>query len=139
MTASGTVWWNELRTPDEKGAQAFYTELFGWQTFQLDATDASKPAKDNAQTYTVWMSGWKQVGGMLGAEPDAGSEKPASTKACWVPFIAVEDVDQCASRACLLGGAVVEDPFDIPNSGRFALLRDPQGAVFGIARPLDVD
>jgi len=126
MVSFGTVWWNELRTPDENGASEFYTKLMGWQTFTVG------DAGNGGSAYTVWMSGWSQVGGML----PAGQSQTSEGFAGWVPFFAVEDVDNSARRAEELGGSVLEGPFDVPNSGRFALLRDPQGVVFGIARPL---
>jgi len=126
--AQGTVWWNELRTSDEKGAIEFYTKLLGWGTFQLSASESGETA--GAGAYTVWMTGWTQAGGMMRANGVA----PGG--AGWLPFISVDDVDECAQKASALGGVILEGPFDIPNSGRFAVLKDPQGAVFGIAKPL---
>ena len=41
----------------------------------------------------------------------------------------VADADRAAARAAELGGAVLLPPMDIPV-GRFAILADPQGAVF---------
>jgi hypothetical protein len=38
------------------------------------------------------------------------------------------------SRAAELGGKVCVPPTDIPNVGRFAVINDPQGAVFSIIR-----
>ena len=124
----GEVWWNELRATDTKGVTDFYTRLFRWGIYHVNGGDSAKPANDNEPSYTVWMSGWAQVGGMLPAAP--------GEKAGWIPFFSVDDVDASAAKAVELGGKIVEPPFDIANSGRFAVLEDPQGAVFGIAKPL---
>jgi predicted enzyme related to lactoylglutathione lyase len=105
----------------------------GWQVFQIGSTPG-KPSDDGEAAYTVWMAGWTQVGGMLQGMVGKGDEPLG-----WVPFMAVENVDECVKRAVELGGEVVEVPFDVPNSGRFALLRDPQGALFGVAKPLGTE
>lgn len=128
--SSGTVLWNELRTPDEDGAIDFYSRLIGWQPFRVGKLDAVQADLRREMPYTVWMMGWNQVGGMM-KMPTALS----GGEARWFPCIAVEDVDASARRAVELGGCVLEEPFDVPYAGRFALLRDPQGAHFGVGRP----
>jgi predicted enzyme related to lactoylglutathione lyase len=130
MTAVGTVWWIELRTTNEQVARDFYTRLMGWQTFQPGLSEPS----EGAGAYTVWMSGWKQVGGMMSGALNGGGALSG-----WVPFIAVKDVDDCAKRAAEMGAEILEEPFDIESSGRFALLRDPLGAIFGIAKPVSTE
>ena len=47
-------------------------------------------------------------------------------------YIAVDDVDENAKRAVELGGTVIKAPDDIPNTGRFAIIADPTGAMFSI-------
>lgn len=41
----------------------------------------------------------------------------------------VENVDETARQAAELGGEVLVPPRDIPQVGRFCVLRDPQGAT----------
>jgi len=48
-------------------------------------------------------------------------------------YFAVADTDDIAKRTPELGGKVISPPMDIPQ-GRFAVLADPQGAVFGVIR-----
>ncbi|MDX2265627.1 MAG: VOC family protein [Hyphomicrobiales bacterium] len=135
MTANGSIWWNELHTSDDQGAISFYTQLVGWRIFQLSGMDSLKPATESEPVYTVWMMGWSQAGGMMKLSPELSAKIPPS----WMPFIAVGDVDACADKAVALGGEIVAAPFDVANSGRFAILRDPQGALFGIGRPGDIN
>ena len=52
----------------------------------------------------------------------------------WLPYFAVEDCDASAAKAQALGGGTVVAPTDVPEVGRFAILRDPQGAVFAIIK-----
>ena len=49
---------------------------------------------------------------------------------------ASSDVDAYAGRVTKAGGAVHVPPTDIPNIGRFAMVADPQGAVFSLFKPL---
>jgi uncharacterized protein len=56
---------------------------------------------------------------------------PAEAPAHWATYFAVDDCDATLARAGELGGEAVAQPMDIP-AGRFAVVRDPQGAVFGV-------
>jgi predicted enzyme related to lactoylglutathione lyase len=47
----------------------------------------------------------------------------------------VEDVDATVARALELGASAVLEGMDVPEVGRVAVLRDPQGAMFGIIKP----
>ena len=50
----------------------------------------------------------------------------------WSVYFAVEDCDASTATATRLGGSVLTPPTDIPGVGRFAVLRDPQGAIFSV-------
>ena len=50
----------------------------------------------------------------------------------WMPYIEAGNVDDAARKVTSLGGTVVVPPSDIPGTGRFAVVRDPQGATFGL-------
>jgi uncharacterized protein len=49
-------------------------------------------------------------------------------------YFQVDDCDASAARATDLGGRVNVPPNDIPHVGRFAMLSDPQGAMFSIIK-----
>ena len=53
----------------------------------------------------------------------------------WMPYVETNDVDETARVASSLGGSIVSGPMDIPGTGRIAVVRDPQGATFGIYKP----
>jgi predicted enzyme related to lactoylglutathione lyase len=48
--------------------------------------------------------------------------------------VAVDDVDENAKLAAELGGKIIKEPMDIPNTGRFAIIQDPTGATFATFR-----
>ena len=50
----------------------------------------------------------------------------------WGVYISVDDADVTVRKAQQLGGAVVVPPTDIPTVGRFAVLKDPQGAMITV-------
>ena len=50
----------------------------------------------------------------------------------WMPYIEAGNVDDSTQKVTSLGGTVVVPPSDIPGTGRFAVVRDPQGATFGL-------
>ena len=72
------------------------------------------------------------------AQPDAGiiAMDPAwgNVPPHWIPYFQVADCDTAAAKAQELGGRVFVPPTDIPNVGRFAMLADPQGAMFSIIK-----
>jgi hypothetical protein len=54
----------------------------------------------------------------------------AGAPASWLPYVATPDVDVLVQQAMSLGARVLTGPLDIPGVGRFAVVADPQGAVF---------
>ena len=49
-------------------------------------------------------------------------------------YVSVEDCDATADKAKALGAEIKSPPMDIPHAGRFAVIQDPQGAVFAIIK-----
>ncbi len=120
MSASqGQFVWCELMTADTAAATAFYGKVIGWE-----AKDAG-PAYGG---YTILHAGETPVGGVMALPPGA---QPG-----WVGYVAVNDVDAAAARVKSAGGQVHRAADDIPEVGRFAVVADPQGAVFTLFKPM---
>jgi len=113
----GQFVWYELLTPDTDGAKKFYQPLAGWSTQQFD--------KD----YSMWTQGGEPIGGIFKLSPEMRQQGVPPN---WMPYVEVNNVDESARQATSLGGSTVMAPQDIPGTGRFAVLKDPQGASFGI-------
>jgi predicted enzyme related to lactoylglutathione lyase len=116
----GCFSWNELVTNDPDVARDFYSGLFGW-SFEEASTDGGGPR--------YWIIGHDgaaagQNGGVR--EPGPQEERLAPY---WVPYFATVSADSSVARAEELGGAILIPVTEIP-AGRFAGVRDPQGAVF---------
>jgi predicted enzyme related to lactoylglutathione lyase len=119
-TAHGRFCWYELMTTDPKAAMDFYTKVIDWSTEDWPGSDVA---------YTMWKTSRGPLGGVM--------ELPAEVKAVgapphWLAYIEVDDVVATAEKAEKLGGKVEKAPTGIPNAGIFAVLSDPQGAVFAI-------
>jgi predicted enzyme related to lactoylglutathione lyase len=50
----------------------------------------------------------------------------------WLAYVDVADTEVTATKAKELGGQVLHGPISIPTVGSFAVLADPQGAVFAV-------
>jgi uncharacterized protein len=116
----GRFIWHELVTTDPDAASGFYSKVVSWKT-----QDSGMPS------YTLWMAGKTQVGGLTGLPDGAAAGSPPH----WIVYIATPDVDATVAEAERLGGKVVKGGTDIPNMGRFAVLADPQGATFAVYTP----
>jgi len=113
--------WTQLNAQDANAAKKFYTALIGWKT-QEDAMPGQQG------TYTTWLKADGPAGGMMAMPP--GSPSPSH----WLPYFAVTNVDSSAQKATTLGATTFVPPMDIPGTGRFAVLADPQGATFAIVK-----
>ena len=122
MTAipTGGFNWHELMTTDTAKAKAFYEAVTGLRVGGGD--------------YPMFMDGDLPVGGLVGPR-EGKAEWPSGSGPHWVPYIGVKDVDAAVAKAKAMGGKVFLEPMDVPNWGRVAGLRDPQGAVFGVYKP----
>lgn len=117
----GGVCWTELMTKDAAAATPFYTSVFDWKPEVQDM---------GGMQYTLWKGSTPStVGGMMQITPDMG-EVPSH----WMLYFTVADCDASVVQAQGLGATVVVPPNDIPNVGRFSMLKDPQGAHFSIIK-----
>jgi predicted enzyme related to lactoylglutathione lyase len=118
---TGALCWSELTTGDTKKAQAFYQQLFGWTL---------KPSAMPDMDYTEFSVGGAPEGGIMATPKDMPNVPPN-----WLPYFQVADVDAAATKATSGGGKTLVPPSDIPNTGRFSVLMDPQGAAFAVFKP----
>jgi hypothetical protein len=116
----GALCWTELMTPDTSKARGFYTGLFGWQAEE-------RPM--GPMTYTVYKNGEALAGGMMAITKEMGPVPPH-----WMVYFAAADCDATVAKAGALGAGITVPPTDIPGVGRFAILRDPQGAHVAVIR-----
>ena len=113
----GQFIWYELTTPDVDAAKKFYPRFTGWGTQAFD------------NDYTMWTTGGVPIAGLFRLSNEMRQQGIPPN---WMPYIESDNVDETVAKAVSLGGRLVHGPDDIPGTGRFAVLQDPQGATFGV-------
>ncbi|MEP6622064.1 MAG: VOC family protein [bacterium] len=118
----GRFVWHELVTNDPKAAQHFYEKTVGWKTSKMDG----------GVDYTFWLAGDTpdtMIGGLIAITPEAAA---MGSRPSWLAYIEVPDADGTVADAVALGAKVLEPARTMEQAGRFAVLQDPQGAVFAV-------
>ncbi len=110
--------WNELNTPNVETIKGFYNTVFGWEGDTHAMGDGE---------YTEWKLNDKSIGGAM----PMPQQVPSGTPPFWMTYFAVENCDAAVEKTQQLGGKVLMPAMDI-EPGRFAVLADPQGAVFAV-------
>lgn len=114
----GAMTWNELLTRDTEIAAKFYEEVLDWDSHADDM---------GRMDYTIFHTTQEHpAGGMVHLD-----ESHVGVRPHWMVYFAVSDCDETTMLSAKNGGKVVVPPTDMP-AGRFAVLSDPQGAVFGV-------
>ncbi|WBP85818.1 VOC family protein [Kitasatospora cathayae] len=113
----GSLGWVELATRDAAGSAVFYPEVFGWSVAR-------------SERYTQWGLDGQDFGGMLVMNDSFPPQVPPH----WLPYFSVADADNTVSRAVAMGAGVLMPAVSMPGGRRIAVLRDAQGAAFGIYR-----
>jgi len=111
----GSFTWGELSTSDLAKSKAFYSEVFGW-------------GWGGADEYAEAEVKGRSVAGVMPRPEGMPAEMPDH----WLVYFGTADVDADAKKAAGQGATVLVEPTDIPGTGRFSVLMDPQGAVFGL-------
>ncbi|MFC5995839.1 VOC family protein [Pseudonocardia hispaniensis] len=117
--APGTVAWLDLLAPDVESTARFYAAVLGW-TYSLAWT----PLGD----YRVVRNQGRDVAGLLSGDP----VHLASAQAAWEVFVEVESISTTLAAVCRSGGAVLQEPLDVPGGGRVGVFADPTEAVLAV-------
>jgi predicted enzyme related to lactoylglutathione lyase len=119
----GRFVWYDLMTDDPDAAADFYTKVAGWGSSPWEGGEP----EDGSGPYMMWTAGEKAIGGRAKL-PEEAKAMGASTH--WLAYVTVPDAEAVVKRTAELGGAVLMAPTTMAEVGTFAVLQDPQGAVF---------
>ena len=106
----------EMIAKDTKKLKNFYTKLFGWRAEDYQGMDYA----------------------MLHADLKNGISGGVGGEATGLPpglaiYVQVDDVEKFLAQARKLGATkVLQEPYDIPQVGRFAVFTDPEGNRIGL-------
>lgn len=120
--AVGTIGWFDLTVPDAPRLRDFYREVVGWSVGEVDMGGyadymMTPPGSDRG------------VAGVCHARGGNADLPPA-----WLAYIIVDDLDASLTRVAELGGAVIAGPKTM-GEARYAVIRDPAGAVAALYQP----
>jgi predicted enzyme related to lactoylglutathione lyase len=101
----------ELHTANLAGAVAFYTQLLGWRSEQVEAGGRSYLALDVG-------------GGLSGGVVGCGVDRPT-----WLPYVAVPEIAGATERAERLGAAVLLEPREGPAGWRSVVATPDAGEI----------
>ncbi|MGA2475386.1 MAG: VOC family protein [Terriglobia bacterium] len=118
----GTLCWADVMTPDPARAKEFYSSLFAWRIIK---------GENDPSGYLHIANGEKFIGGI----PPANFLGP-NVPPHWLVYFLVSNCDETAAKAKELGAKTLLAPTTMEKVGRWAILADPQGAVFAIFQPL---
>jgi predicted enzyme related to lactoylglutathione lyase len=105
--------WNELQTHGVEAAQSFYAAVFGW-TYQTDENG-----------YVMVSQDGRMQAGMMQIQEAWGDVPPN-----WGVYFMVENIETAVAKAKELGGTILVPISKAGEIGEFAVIQDPQGAVF---------
>ncbi|MEA3177274.1 MAG: uncharacterized protein QOI59_797 [Gammaproteobacteria bacterium] len=123
----GQFFWYDIMTTDTKAAAKFYAHVVGWSVQNADA---------EGKEYSIFTANGQGVAGLMPIPDDAAKQ---GAKPGWMGYVAVDDVDAAAAKLKREGGTVHRGPVTVPGIIRFAVVSDPQGAAFYVARGLSTD
>jgi predicted enzyme related to lactoylglutathione lyase len=117
----GTPSWVDLSTPDVDASVSFYGSLFGW-----DAEPAGPPEETGG--YQLFRVEGRRVAGV-------GPLMQEGQPAVWSTYVSTDDADATVARAQQAGAAVLVEPMDVMQAGRFAFVMHPAGGIVGFWQP----
>ena len=104
---------------DLKAVQPFYEALFGWSFHETASGESRVP--------TIRREGVPIANAV---SVDETQMKDGASR--WLSYMSVADVDQTALRIEKNQGAVYMPPKNLPDRGRVAVVKDPEGALFAV-------
>jgi len=126
----------ELMTPDTARAREFYGSVFNWEFREEEMPNLGATPGGSVEgppfKYTLIDAGRFPTGGMVPmVGPDWEHIPPH-----WTMYVVVDDLAATVATCKQLGGSAHHDEIRLEGVGKFAILEDPQGAVFCVWQSL---
>jgi predicted enzyme related to lactoylglutathione lyase len=113
----GAFCWADLSTPSPERASKFYSALFDWKL---------EKGQNDPSGYLHIKNGEHFIGGIPPSHTDS------KTPPHWLIYFMVADVAASAAKASQLGAKILMPPQNMEGVGTWAIVADPQGAVFSL-------
>lgn len=121
----GTINWRDLTTNQADKLKEFYQEMAGWLAEEM-------PMKDGHDEYNDYIM--KDVNGnpIAGICHSRGVNEGIPPQ--WIMYISVENIQDGVEKAEKLGGKLLKEHKAKDGSLVYAIIEDPAGAVFALAK-----
>lgn len=126
QTNAPAIIWSELMSSNPEESERFYQAVVGISVI---------PIGEGADTYRMFVANGQPIGGITGPRSDSELWPSGGPTGHWVGYFSSDDVSAAALQAEQLGGSVLLGPLTLPGTGEVAVLRDPDGATFGLFDP----
>jgi len=118
----GSIGWCDLTVPDADRARDFYRDVIGWAPEELDMGGyadyvMTQPGPGTPTAGICWARGANE-----GLPP------------VWLVYFTVASLGESLARVRSAGGEVLREPAGSAG-GRYAVVRDPAGAVCALFEP----
>jgi uncharacterized protein len=111
--------WFEVAGKDRQALKEFYGGLFDWEM-----TDAEE------MPYSMVAAAEGGIPGGIGTAPEGDAGHVTF-------YVQVDDIDAALAKAGSLGGRPEMGPIGLPNGGKIALFRDPEGHRVGLMTAME--
>ena len=115
--AVGSIGWLDLTVPNADEVRDFYAEVTGWEATPLSMGEYSD--------YVMQSPGAPDAAAGICHARGANAGLPP----VWLVYIVVADLDASLAACHARGGSVISGPRGAGGTARFAIIRDPAGAV----------
>lgn len=115
----GHLGWLDLTVADATGIREFYADVVGW-------THEAVPV-DEHEDFVMAAADGDAIAGICHARG-----RNADLPPLWIPYVLVDDLTGRLARCRDRGGEVLGGIREAPGQGRFAVIRDPAGAVIAL-------
>src|SRR6185436_5212579 len=112
--ALGTFCFAELVSPTPDSALQFYGDLFGWTAEEIPGP-----------SHPYWLFA-------IEGHVVAGLRPIKRGRQRWIPYVAVDRVDETVAQAERLGARPGDAPFDVCGTARMATIVDPHERFVGL-------
>jgi uncharacterized protein len=116
----GCFCWQEYAAADADKSIEFYKSVFGYD-------HQSKSMGD--MDYTTFMLDDNMEAGLY-PKPETMKDVPSH----WLTYFKTDDIDGLVAKVPELGGEVIFPITEFEGVGRVSILKDPQGAFFGVVQ-----
>ena len=124
----GAVCWTELMTRDVDAAKDYYGKICGW-------TFTSVPMGPGNADYVLGIKSDRPIVGIMDMSESSDDD---TAEPFWMSYFAVDDVDAAVNETVASGGTLKREPFEVPETGRIAIVTDPNGAMLGLMTPVEM-